>query len=234
MFWPAAALALLLSACGGGGSDSGSTPASQVSTETFQLRTAYANAVGDTTTRSFQISGTVSGVAITGSGSATQGALVAASFEGRSAQSKTTTITGSFSAAGTTPVPLAVTTVAYFDSSLNLLGENDDGEYLVVNSATTVPTTARVGDSGTWYTADRYDSSAKTTRQGSWTVTYALDADTASSAILRLTSVERDTSNATVSTTTSRFRMTPAGALTPLAEVYSDSSGSMTLTYGSP
>jgi hypothetical protein len=113
---------------------------------------------------------------------------------------------------------------------LPALGTQTADEYTVVNGSATIPQTARVGDTGTAYSDNRYTNSSKTSFLGTNTYTYALQADTASTAIAQIVGIE-DGLGATTYTRTLRYRITPAGAVTPLSETVTDSDGSMVFTY---
>lgn len=221
----AASALSLLAACGGGGGSSGPV----TSTDTFQLRTAYVNYLQDTRSLPFTLSGTSSGYSVTGSGTTTQGSVFSTTFEGQPAQAKTTTVTGSFTVNGQSST-LASSATTYVDSNFNPLGFNGTS-YTVVTSATPIPTTGRVGDTGTWYNATRYTSSSKTTRSGTETATFVMEPDTASTALLKIIQVQKDTSNVTTNTTTITFRLTTAGTLTRLSEAGGTNTTSLTATY---
>lgn len=225
--WFAMSTLALLAACGGGGGGGSSAPVT--STETFQLRTAYVSYLTDTRSMPFSVTGTVSGVNVSGSGTTTQGSMSATTFEGQSAQVKTTTATGTLIANGQS-IPLASSSTTYVDSNYNPLGFNGS-EYEVVTSSTPIPTTARVNDTAVWYSATRYTSSSKITRTGTTTATFVLEPDTASTALLKIIQVERNTSNTVTSTNTITFRMTPAGSLTRINETLVEGTTSLTATY---
>ena len=224
--WSAASAVALLSACGGGG---GGSSAPVTSTDTFQLRTAYVSYINGSGSWPFSISGTVSGANVTGSGTETAGSVSSTTFEGLAAQAKTSTATGSFTVNGQN-YPLAVTSTAYVSSNYDPLGFNGT-EYEVVNSSVSIPATARVNDTGTWYSSVRYTSSRKTTRAGTATATFVLEPDTSSTALLKIIRIEKDTANTVTSTSTTSFRMTPAGALTRISEIDLQGTTSLTLTY---
>lgn len=76
---------------------------------------------------------------------------------------------------------------------------------------------AKVNDAGVLYTATRYTSSSKSTPVGTETETYALQPDTASTALLVLTTVYKDTGGFVTSTSTEKVRITPAGAFARLS-----------------
>ena len=106
-FLTAAAVLSFLSACGGGG---GGTTAPVASTESFPLMTVYRNTLTTSSSNTYTISGTTSGVALTGSGTVTYGNLSAGTFEGLSALQRTTTATGSIVGNGQT-IPLSTSSV---------------------------------------------------------------------------------------------------------------------------
>lgn len=220
----------LVSACGGGGGGGGSTPPPPVvSTETFQLRTAYANYFNETKSLPFTLTGTVQEVAVTGSGTYTLGNVTNANFEGGVVLAKTSTVAGSFSGGGRT-FPLNVTELTYADSNYNPLGFSDSDEYEVITNQTPIPPTVKVNDSGVWYSSDLYSDSSKTQKTGTKTVTYVLQPDTATTALLRLIATEKDNNGArTVNTTT--FRITPSGTITLLTQTALDGTSNLTVNY---
>jgi hypothetical protein len=199
------------------------------SSEVYQTRAAWVGTLTETGTRSFSVTGTINGVAVSGSGSATFGGLAGSSFEGRGALAKTTVLTGSILANGQA-FPYGGTTISYVDSNYQPLGTVSD-EYWVVVGTPTIPQTARVNDTGILYTYNRYGSSAKTPLRGTVTVSYALQPDTASTALLRIVLTERASDGAVLSTTIQSFRMTPAGALTRLTEEFLEGGTALSLRY---
>lgn len=220
-----AGVLLSLAGCGGGGG-----PSSPIaSTDTYQLRTAYVNYLTDTRSAPFSVSGTVNGVNVTGSGSATQGALTSTTFENQTALQKVSVITGTLNANGQT-LPLSTSSTTYADSNYNPLGFSGT-DYEVISGAVTIPTTARVNDAGEWYSSIRYATSSKSTQRGTASVSYVLEPDTASTALLKIIRIEKDTSGATSSTSSISFRMTPSGGLTRLTESTISSGTALTITY---
>lgn len=111
-----------------------------------------------------------------------------------------------------------------------ILGSDTDGFYAVVTGAVTIPASAKVGDGGTWYSSNIYDPSSKNVQIGTRTTTYVLEADTATTAIARMIEIDRDLSNNVSGTTTSAFRITTAGAITPLWEQYQEGGDAIKLT----
>lgn len=226
--WAVASLLTVLTACGGGGGGGGSN-GPVASTETFQLRTAYVSYINGSGSWPFTISGTASGVSVTGSGTTTAGSVSSTTFEGQAAQAKTTTATGSFNVNGQN-YPLAVTSTTYVSSNYEPLGFNGT-EYEVVTTSVPIPATARVNDTGTWYSSVRYSNSSKTSIEGTATATFVLEPDTSSTALLKIIRIEKDTSNTVTFTSTITFRITPAGGLTRINEVGAQGPTSLTLTY---
>ena len=226
-------LSAFLAGCGGGGGGGNAwTPIA--STEVFQLKAAWDNIARATGTRNFSVSGTYAGAALSGTGSVTLGALTGTVFEGIAAQQKTSTIRGTITLTypgGSRTDPLAETASAYYDSNYLPLGSSS-AEYTVVTGGVTIPATARVGDSGTTYTENRYADATRARFLGTYTYTYRLEADTATTALVRIVGLEKDDTGAsTGSTETLLYRITPAGMVTPISETLADSDGSTVLTY---
>lgn len=217
----------LLAACGGGGGGS-SEPVT--STETFQVRTAWTNYITNTATYTGTISGTYASYPVTGSMVVTQGGLGAGTFEGQSALSKSTTATGNIVINGTN-VPSAVTATMFFDSNYVPLGNTGGADYEVVTGTVTIPTTARVGDTGNFYSINRYSSSSKTLLRGTTQVSYVLEPDTATTAIFKMIKVEKDTTNTTTSNSTISFQITPSGGITRKQETLAETGVAITVTY---
>jgi hypothetical protein len=221
----------LITACGGGGGGGGGEAAAPVaSTDTFPLMTVYINTLTTSSSNNFTISGIVSGVAVTGSGTATFGNLSAGTFEGVAAQQRTTTATGSIVVNGTT-LPLNSSSIFWVDSNYVPKGGSGGTDYIVVTGTPTIPTAARVNDTGTLYTANRYSDSTKSVLRGTETVTYVLEADTATTALLKTINIEKNNSNTTTSTSSAQYRITPAGAYKRVQETLVEGSTILTITY---
>lgn len=220
---------VLFVACGGGGEGTPISSAPIASVDTFQFKTAFVNYVSDSRSLPFTITGTTSGVSVTGSGTVTQSTLTSSTFEGLPVLQKVTAITGSLIGNGVT-VPLATTSTSFIDSNYVMKGISSS-EYMVVTSGGVIPTTAKVNDTGNWYSASRYTTSAKTTLLGTTDMAFVLQPDTASTAILKLIQVDKNTTGTTMRTSTLSLRMTPAGGLTRLSESGLEGSTSLTITY---
>lgn len=239
--------ALIMTACGGGGGGGAPAPVVPVaSTSQFQLIAAYVTDFQDSSPQTFTIEGTVvtpSGVTrtVTGSGLMTRTDRSNTVFEGIPAVSKTTTINGSgnITEAGTTTTvvfpPTASTTfvrqtlVGEFLGTTSL-GMSTIGSYSVVVPPFAIPEFARVGESGTFGTVNSYVSMNKGPITGTTVFTWALTADTASTAILTITQSARNASSALVSTQDQVYRITPTGGST-LLRIVAVAIGVGTLTY---
>jgi hypothetical protein len=222
----AMAASLAIAGCGGGG---GGDAGPIASTDTYQTWAAWVNTLNEAGTRTFSISGTSDGRSLTGSGTTTFGTPNATTFEGKPALSKTTVVTGTVNVNGQS-APYGGSTVGYVDSNYRPLGTQAD-EYWAVTGSPTIPLTARINDTGTMYTANRYANSTKAIPLGTATVSYAVQPDSASSALLRILVTEKTTTGTTTSTTISTYRMTPAGTLTRLTEEFQSGSTALTLRY---
>jgi hypothetical protein len=220
---------MVLAGCGGGGGG-GSASTTVASTDAFQLRTAYVNHVTATRSAPFTASGTIDGINVTGNGTVTEGALTSTTFERQGALQKVTVITGTLNANGRT-IPLSSSSTEFVDTNYNPLGSQGD-EYEVVTSSVTIPSTARVNSTGVWYTSTLYATSAKSRVEGTATVSYVLEPDTASTALLKIIRIDKDSFGSTTFTNTATFRMTPSGTLTRISETAVWASGSvLTIAY---
>ena len=129
--------------------------------------------------------------------------------------------------------PFAETRTDYADANFNPLGSTESNEYRVVTGAVTIPISAKVGDSGTLYSVNRYSSSTKTELLGASAYTYVLEAATAETALLKVTETRRGTGGAVTATTTAVHEITAAGTLTRRSETSVTGVDTLTVTYGS-
>jgi hypothetical protein len=199
----ATASVALLAACGGGGG--GGTPAPVASTQTFDLRAAYVALFTTPSSNQFTLSGTIEGASVTGSGTATSGSVSSGTFEGLASLQRSQTISGTLSGNGQT-IPLTVTSTDWTDSNYVPRGSTGD-EYEVVSGTPTIPTTARVNDTGMLFTAITYPDSRKQFRTGTVDVSYVVEADTATTAIVKLIRTYRDTGSTITNISTATFRI---------------------------
>ena len=126
--------------------------------------------------------------------------------------------------------PYGGTSTGYVDSNYQPVGTQAD-EYWVVTGTPTIPETARINDAGTMYTANRYATSTKATLLGTATVNYALQPDSASTALLRILVTQKTSGGTTTMTGIGTYRVTPAGGLTRLTEEIQTGSTALTLRY---
>jgi len=201
--------AVLVAGCGGGGGDpGGSGPVT--STSAFPLLAAYKAYLIAGINANFTVSGTCSGTAtLVSSPTAT------ATFEGVTGYASTDTTTITFT--NCTPSSSTNNGFSYYDANYTPLGESVTGEeYAKFNAAATpLPASVKVGDTGTVGTLTVYADSTKATITGISVVTYVIEPDTGSTAIVNLIEKDYDNSNRLTLTQQSRYRITLGGTATP-------------------
>jgi hypothetical protein len=228
------AMVLTLSAGCGGGGDSGTStpvpvPVPVPVDQTYQLRNGYLNLVTKSLSQVGTYSGTIQGLSITGTAFLTSGSLTGTTFEGIPALQKVTTIAGVLSGNGTN-VPVSTSTTTYFSSDYAYKGSSGN-EYTVVTTPVNIPETAKVNDIGIAYSENRYTSISKQTFLGKNQVAYALQPDTASTAILKIITTSADQSGAMVGLQVESYRMTPDGRVTELDLTYIDKNSNFTVSF---
>ena len=223
----ATALFSLLSACGGGG---GGVSGPVASSESFSLVKLWANMLTTPSTNKITITGTTKDGAVTGSGTNTLSGLSAGTFEGMPAQKQTQTIAVSLVLNGQT-FPVNEKIDNWVDSNNTPKGESGGDDYIVVTTLGNLPTAARINDTGTAYTANRYADSTKAVLRGTRTVSYVLEADTASTALVSLIIEDKNTSNVTTGKFTQQLRITPTGTFTRIKETSVEGTTTLTFTY---
>ena len=208
----------LLTACGGGSGGSGVTAPSGpiASTLPFPAQTAYKTLVANGYTKTGTVSGTCSG---TGSDTAAP-ATTAATFEGVAGFSAVNTITMSLT--NCTPASTAQSSTAYYDSSYVPLGFNTGtsstaANYGVYLTPPSIPTSVIVGGTGIIGTETLYTDSTKATGYGTSAVSYVIEPDTATTAIVNVILKTYNTGNTLLSTEQDRYRIASTGALTPIS-----------------
>ncbi|CAN1489547.1 hypothetical protein MCEMAEM4_00163 [Burkholderiaceae bacterium] len=218
---------LVLVACGGGGGGGSNGPVT--STETFQVKAAYVNYLNKTGSFPFTLSGTSSGVNVTGSGTLTLSTPTNSSFESAPVLQKNTATTFTIIANGVSANDGSASS-SYVDSNYQPKGSSGT-DYAVVTSNIAIPVTGRVGDSGTWSTENRYANSTKTSLLGTTTTSYVLEADTATTALLKIISEEKNNLGTTTFTSIETYRITASGALTVVSATASASPTFLTFTF---
>ncbi len=225
-----ATIAIALTGCGGGSGDETTVSTAPVaSTTTFQLKSANDNFFNTTGTATFSVSGTVNGATVTGTGTATRGNVSAAVFETVAGFKRSTTVSASLTANGVT-APLTSTSTSFRDAGGVPLGTSGE-EYVVITGAVTIPITARINDTGTAYTANRFSNSSKATLLGTLTSTYVLLPDTETTGLLKITDTLRNTAGTMTSQSTVTIRITAAGGLTFINETGVDFGRNTNLTF---
>lgn len=202
--------ALTLTACGGGG---GNTPAPVASDASFNLQSAQRSEFVTSSVRNFSVSGTSNGFAVTGT--ETAGGVTAGTFEGTAALQRTITVSGSVVVNGITQ-PLASSTTDWTDTNYVPRGSASTSEYTVIQGTPAIPTAARVGDLGTLFTATRYADNTRTGLIGTMRTTYSLAADTATTALVSVTSLYYSASGAHTRTVSRQYRINTSNQLTPV------------------
>jgi hypothetical protein len=206
----------LLSACGGGGGSAGTTPTGN--TIAFPLQAGYKALVSNGFSIDFAVSGDCSGTARQVNQPA---AAASAPFEGVSAVAAVSTQT--FDVSNCTPAHTEATETEYFDADPNAfyasLGSTIAGsEYGVYQPAASFPVSVRVGDApGTYGTELLYSDSSKVALTGRAVRTWRIDADTASTAFVTLTTQVLGPTSLVETTQQSRYRIAADGVLSILS-----------------
>ena len=205
----------LLTACGGGGDDSPAV-ATNSSFPLAQVADALIKASGSLSVR---MEGTASAAGqsfpLTGTGSVST-SNTASSFEGTAGVKRTSTTTGTLQANGVS-IPIADTSADFFGADNKPLGRTATGAYCVYANQTVIPVTAKIGDTAAWYSGTCYTGSSKTTKTGTTQVSYVLEPDTDTTAILKLVQKLTPT-NGQTATATYAYRINTTGAITRLTE----------------
>jgi hypothetical protein len=206
----------LLSACGGGGNDAGSSPAI---VETYPLRTAWINYLSEARSYSFTSLRTDNPILV--SGTLQQFAAQNDVFENAVVRSKVSVSSGTIQANNQTSSFQEKETI-YIDANYSAVGLVDDGNgYAVVSSPSLIPQTAKIGDSGMIFVANLYASSDKSILLGTKSLSYVIEPETANMALLKLTETTQDPQGLVTDTIVSVFRITPSGNLTRISELES-------------
>jgi sugar lactone lactonase YvrE len=197
-----------LISCGGGTSQS-ITPSATVSTLSFPLHDAIVNSVVINAATNYTVSGTCNGTA-----SVSGDEPIPNTFEGISGTSETSTqiLTVNDCSSSTTSY------TEFFDKNFSPVGEIDsDGTYGVYRTTPDIPQAVHVGDSGLLGTIDYYSDFTKTVFVGYDTISYQIEPETATSAIVNVQREQHDTQGVLTSTQQSRSKIDTNGSLTALS-----------------
>lgn len=189
---------VFLTACGGGGGSSGPV----ASTLPFYLASIASNSFSSSASSvSFNLTGTTNNIQTTATGTISDGALVPASFGTiMSALKRTVTLSGIV----TTPrgsAPLSSSQDIYYDTNHNQIGQVSSTEYAEVTSSSPFPPSATIPATGVLYRLTIYADSTKATIKGYATTSWSLEADTASTALLKIISVDNYSNQNTLTST---------------------------------
>ena len=211
----------LLAGCGGGGGGGGGGNSEPVvSTQSFNVKTAMATYDSMPHSYRFSGSGTFGGAAVTITGTGATSALSSATFEGQTVlqQTQTTNLTLTDSN-GSRPLD-GVLTLFYLPADYTPLGSiSSTNRYEVTDLPVTFPTSAKVGDRGFIRTTKYYADGTKTTQTGDSETGYLIEADTATSVVVKFVSRQNySLPSAVTQIETVRYRLDSIGALTLLAD----------------
>lgn len=211
----------VLTGCGGG--SGGSAPAAPVgpvvSTLSFPVLQAYKAVIASGSTKSYVISGSCTGTANVTSAPATTPAV----FEANpAALSSVSTLTATLiSTPGFVCAPtLAFTSTNYYDSTYTPMGFNATGNYGVYLVAPTIPVSAVIGGAGgtgVIGTDTLYTDITKAVPNGREDVSYVLEADTATTAIVNVIIKHYTAAGILSGTEQDRYRISATGALVPVS-----------------
>lgn len=205
----AVSLSVVLAACGGGGGGEASTggnPGTVASTMTFPLSAARQALVTSGMTETYTVSGTCAGTATVSIAAATGGHTFN-SVGGRLAGEKTTMLDYS-NCTDTTIVE-----TDYYDTGYLRLGSSSATQYREYAAPTALPATVKVGDTAMVGTMNTYTNSTKTVPTGTVSVSYAIEAETATTAIFNVTYKTYNPSGTLTLTQNDRFRISQSGPL---------------------
>ena len=206
-----------LTACGGGGGDGGST-----NTSTYNLDAAVSRALQNGMSQT-GLTGSFGGVTFTASWSYTPQADQV--FDGTLRRVARETVTIAGGGTSQTSVASQFFTTGPFTAVGTL---EDDGTLTVFTSTGSLPTAARVGDSGAFNTGISYANAARTIVTATARTTWSLDADSDTTALACLRSVVTETGSATPLTGAQCFRINTAGDV--LGAVVTVQQGDINLT----
>jgi hypothetical protein len=241
---------LLVSCGGGGGGDSASTPiptpvppaptpapvppapTPSPALYIFLFSDGYTKSVNTAQTRGFTISGVSNSSPIVGGGVATNSNLSQSTFNGFFAYVGTQSFAGSFQLDGLNYNFSASVRNYYSGFFANPVGVSDD-ENLIVEGSSNIPISVKIGDSGLIYNAKIYSSSSFETQVGTRAQTYSVAVDPSSSttALITITSVDKDMLGSITSTSYEINRIGIDRSYKTLSTRIVDSTSNITYTY---
>jgi len=211
----ALACLVILAGCGGGGGGGGGssvTPSTVTSTNAFPLQDGFQKRIAAGASDKFTVEDFC-----TGTSTITYSTPVPDSFE--TVQGYSVTQTASATYTNCAPSPITVTVTNHYDTHYTLIGTTSSGgQYVrfVPPAPAALPTSVKVGDTGTMVTMNTYTSSSQTILTGKRVLSYEIEPDTASTAIFDLITQDFDTNDVVKITEHSLYRMAADGTLTLL------------------
>lgn len=207
---PALIGASFLAGCGGGGGG-GTTPAPVVSTASFNVNAGYQNLIAAGSDDHFTLQGGCAGTATIKYSPAT-----AATFEGVNGFSATQVSTINFAVC--TPSSNSLTGTTYFNGQYVPIGfdivggQSSKFDSITTATSASLPANAKVGDSGELLTSTTYESSSRAVISGTRKLSYTIEPETETTAVLLLTTTSFNVSGQTLATQKSRYRIQDAAS----------------------
>ena len=229
-----ACLAILMSACGGGGGYN--APAMPPPAASFDLQAGMHQMVTNGLSSNVALSGTVTvngvSTAFTGSGTFMRPPAMSSTFNGTAAMSQTTTISGSIMAAGQTSTYSTSVTDYYSSSDSAFLGEVSANEYDVAQSPIVFPTMIMGGSSGMLGTLSRYTDSTMSVSLGMVQVSYSTltSMDMGSPIGIAVTTQIYNAQNMLIETDVTNYTMTSSNVISLSGASAQNQSGMVTIT----
>jgi hypothetical protein len=235
----ATALALVLTACGGGsgnGDLSGGGSSGGGKSQGFNLQTGIANMVSHGLAASVTLSGTVvvngTSTAVTGSGNYTLSAGAGgATFNGTTGTTtQTQALVGTVTASGQTLQINQSVTDYYATSNNDFLGETSSSEYDVAQAPFQYPTTVSGGESGTLGTLLRYSDSTMSKSLGSAQTTYTTTSTQNGPLGVTITTKIYNTTNTLQETDVTNYTLSTSNVITFVSSTAQQTGGTITAT----
>jgi hypothetical protein len=228
-----ACLAILMSACGGGGYHAPAMPPPAAS---FDLQAGMHQMVTNGLSSNVTLSGTVTvngvSTAFSGSGTFMRPPAMSGTFNGTAAMSQTTTVSGSIMAAGQTSAYSTSVTDYYASSDSAFLGEVSANEYDVAQSPIVFPTMIMGGSSGMLGTLSRYTDSTMSVSLGTVQVSYSTltPVDMGSPIGIAVTTQIYNAQNMLIETDVTNYTMTSSNVISLSGASAQNQSGMVTIT----
>ena len=212
--------AILLTACGGSLSDL--TKGNPVTITSYPLQSGYKARLAAGSSDNYTMNMTIqqgSLVTCTGTANVTTTVPASTTFQTFPAFKVTETDTITMNDCGINGVSIfGFQTTIYLDTNYNVWAFDVSGSQFSQDSVPpTMPTSVKVGDSGTFLTMTSYADATKSVVTGSTQVTYSVATETNTTALVTLIETSKDTSNVITGTTKTVYRIEADGKLTALS-----------------